>query len=296
MTGTPTGRSGGAAPGDGTVDTARSEGAEVGRTAAEAGSRFADTAAAEADSVAGETGRQARDLLDETRQRVQEQAGATQQQAAGGVRDLADELRQLSGNGDGGPVAGLAQEAADRAEKVAGWLDRHEPGDLVEQVRSFARRRPGTFLAGAALAGVLAGRVTRGVVDHERTPDRPDPDRDRAPHPPRPPQPSAPYPDPGVSPDHGVVGREVPATAPPVPAAPTDPWSRSGTRDVPPRGPGNEPPGGPRPVGHDPDGVPAPPPAPHGPAHGPRPGSTTVGEYVDELDRRGDPRVNEDPW
>jgi hypothetical protein len=28
----------------------------------------------------------------------------------------------------------------------------------------FARRRPGVFLAGAALAGVVAGRLTRGLI------------------------------------------------------------------------------------------------------------------------------------
>jgi hypothetical protein len=38
--------------------------------------------------------------------------------------------------------------------------------------------------------------------------------------------------------------------------------------------------------------VPPPPPGP-GPAHAPRPGSTTVGEYVDELGRRGDQRVTD---
>jgi hypothetical protein len=59
----------------------------------------------------------------------------------------------------------VARQAADRADRVADWLGEREPGDLVEEVRSLARRRPGAFLLGAALAGVVVGRLTRGVVD-----------------------------------------------------------------------------------------------------------------------------------
>ncbi|MGD9990220.1 hypothetical protein, partial [Pseudonocardia sp.] len=173
MTGTPTWGAGTAAHDTGgtvthTADTARSEGAEVARTAADAGSSVASTAADATREVAGEARRQAKDLVGEARTQLQQQAGATQRQAAGGVRSIADELRQLAGAGDGGPVADLAHQAAGRADELAGWLEEREPGDLVEQVRRLARRRPGAFLAGAALAGVLAGRLTRGVVDHER--------------------------------------------------------------------------------------------------------------------------------
>jgi hypothetical protein len=33
----------------------------------------------------------------------------------------------------------------------------------VDEVQSFARRRPGVFLALAAAAGLVAGRLTRGI-------------------------------------------------------------------------------------------------------------------------------------
>jgi hypothetical protein len=42
-------------------------------------------------------------------------------------------------------------------------LQNREPADLLEEVRSYARRKPGTFLLGAALAGVVAGRLTSGI-------------------------------------------------------------------------------------------------------------------------------------
>ena len=54
------------------------------------------------------------------------------------------------------------------------------PADLLDEVKRFARRRPVAFLALAAAAGVVAGRVTRGAVaantsvdsDNEPTPAR----------------------------------------------------------------------------------------------------------------------------
>lgn len=53
--------------------------------------------------------------------------------------------------------------AAQRTRTVASWLGRHTPDDLFSEVRVFARRRPGVFLAGAVITGVLAGRLTRNV-------------------------------------------------------------------------------------------------------------------------------------
>ena len=48
-------------------------------------------------------------------------------------------------------------------ESFADRLQNREPAELLDEVRSFARRKPGLFLLGAAAAGVLAGRLTSGV-------------------------------------------------------------------------------------------------------------------------------------
>jgi hypothetical protein len=74
----------------------------------------------------------------------------------------------------------LAQEASRRGGAIADWLDTHEPADVLDEVKRFARRRPVAFLALAAAAGVVAGRLTRGAVaantsvdsDTEPTPAR----------------------------------------------------------------------------------------------------------------------------
>ena len=63
-----------------------------------------------------------------------------------------------------GTVTEVARQVADRADSVAGWLGEREPGDLLEEVRSFARRRPGAFLATALAAGFVVGRLGKGVA------------------------------------------------------------------------------------------------------------------------------------
>jgi hypothetical protein len=63
-----------------------------------------------------------------------------------------------------GVATELAFQARRHVDDIAHWLDRREPGDLANELRAFARRQPGTFLLGAAIGGVLAGRLTRGVA------------------------------------------------------------------------------------------------------------------------------------
>ncbi|NIH82751.1 hypothetical protein [Amycolatopsis viridis] len=70
----------------------------------------------------------------------------------------------MSDRSESGIAQDVVREVAQRAKKVASWLDSREPGDLADEVRDFARRKPGLFLAGAAVAGLLAGRLTRGVA------------------------------------------------------------------------------------------------------------------------------------
>ncbi|MEV0003206.1 hypothetical protein AB0H28_13090 [Micromonospora sp. NPDC050980] len=147
--------------GGGVRDQAR----QVGSDAAHAGGAVAQTAKEQGREVVGETRRQARDLYGEARHQVAGQAGEQQRRAAGGLRSLADEMRSMAEQGGGsGPVTELAHQAAERVHGVAGWLEQREPGDLLNEVKGYARRNPGTFLVGAALLGVVAGRLTRNIA------------------------------------------------------------------------------------------------------------------------------------
>jgi hypothetical protein len=63
-----------------------------------------------------------------------------------------------------GPLTALARQGAARGGELSHWLQQSEPADVLAELRRFARRRPFAFLAGAALAGVVVGRLSRGLM------------------------------------------------------------------------------------------------------------------------------------
>jgi hypothetical protein len=148
-----------------TVDTAKSEAANVKDTAAGAASGVKEVAMGEAAHVAEEAKYQTRNLMDQTRYELQGQARNQQSNLASKLNGWASELGSMASKSDeSGPMTDLAHEASRRVGEFSHWLDNHEPADLVHEVRRFARRRPGAFLALAAAAGVVAGRLTRGAI------------------------------------------------------------------------------------------------------------------------------------
>jgi ElaB/YqjD/DUF883 family membrane-anchored ribosome-binding protein len=148
-----------------TADVAKDEARNVGQTAAQGASQVASTAADQAREVAQETKAQAQDVLAQGRDQLRQQTVAQQQKAGQGLASLAEALRGMAdGNAPApGPARDLVQQGASKVEEFAHLLQNREPADLLNEVRSFARRRPGTFLLGAALAGIVAGRLTSGV-------------------------------------------------------------------------------------------------------------------------------------
>lgn len=147
-----------------TADTAKEEAGRLKDTAAHTGSDLADTAKEQAGQVTSDVKDQAKQLAGEARDQLTDHAGSQMQRAAGTLRSLSDELSAMARHSEqSGMGAQLARQGGDLAGKAAGYLDARQPGDLVDDLRDFARRRPGTFLLGAAVAGVLVGRLTRGV-------------------------------------------------------------------------------------------------------------------------------------
>ena len=148
-----------------TVDTAKGEAANVKDTAVGAAAGVKDVAKSEVSNVAQEAKYQARSLVDQTRSQLRDQASNQKSAFAERLHGWASELGSMASKADEpGPMSDLAQEASRRVGEISHWLENHEPADLLDEVKRFARRRPAAFLAISAAAGVLAGRVTRGAV------------------------------------------------------------------------------------------------------------------------------------
>lgn len=149
-----------------TAAVAKDEAMGVASSAKEKGSDLVGEGVDQAKSVAGEATRQARDLMDEARVELTAQAYEQQQRLAGGLRSFGHELGSMADSStEGGLASDVARQVASRTNDLAQWFEDREPGSVLEEVKEFARRRPGAFLAIAAGAGVLAGRLTRGLKD-----------------------------------------------------------------------------------------------------------------------------------
>jgi hypothetical protein len=138
-----------------------------------AGSHIAGTAADEAANVKNEVGYQARNLVGQVRSQVSGQVSTQKERAAGGIRTVSDQLRSMADSSETeGMASNLVSQAASRAGDVAGWLESKDPTDLLNEVQRFARRRPGVFIAIAAGAGIVVGRLARSLTSGNDSSDQ----------------------------------------------------------------------------------------------------------------------------
>jgi hypothetical protein len=151
-------------PREGTAEMVRDQAAGLSQSTVQAGKHAADAAREQGSEMAAEVARQGRDLVRQAQDQLGDQAARGQQRLAATLHSLSE---QLSGMADGSPQDGmatdLARQAAARADDAAHWLSSRQPAQVVDEVQSFARRKPGAFLALAAGAGLIAGRLTRGM-------------------------------------------------------------------------------------------------------------------------------------
>ncbi|MGF2950094.1 hypothetical protein [Microbacterium alcoholitolerans] len=149
----------------GKVEEAGHEAADLKDSAASQAKDVLDTAKHEAAGVVGEAKMQAKDLYAQTQRELKEQAGTQQQRLAAGLRSVGDELGSMASNSDGNGIASdLVQQVSGRVSAAANWLGERDPGSVLNEVKRYARRKPGTFILAAAIGGIVVGRLTRALA------------------------------------------------------------------------------------------------------------------------------------
>lgn len=151
------------------AETGKAEAEHLSHEAAGSGQRVKETAKEQAGAVKNEAAQQAQHLFGQLKSDLGEQVGPQQDRLASTVRSLSDEISALSRGEkpESQYVTGLLGNVSGSVESLASSLENKDAKDLLSDVRRFAARRPGTFLAVAAGIGLLAGRATRGVKDSD---------------------------------------------------------------------------------------------------------------------------------
>jgi len=150
---------------DGTAEHIKDQTKAVGESAASAGRDVMESAKEQGREVAAEAGRQAKDLYGQARTEMTDQARTQQKRAASGLLAVADEAARMADRGgESGPVTRVVRDASGRIAQAGRWLEDREPGQLLDDVKRYARRHPGAFLLAAAALGVVAGRFAKDLT------------------------------------------------------------------------------------------------------------------------------------
>ena len=148
-----------------TGSTAATEAKAIATTAGEGAKQVAQSAGQQARDVVHEAGRQARNLAEEARTQLKHQAEQETDRAAANLQSLSQQARALSEGrvGEAGPLVEQIRRLADQLEDVAHRLERRGFEGVLQDMRSFARRRPAAFIGLSAIAGFAVTRIARSM-------------------------------------------------------------------------------------------------------------------------------------
>jgi ElaB/YqjD/DUF883 family membrane-anchored ribosome-binding protein len=146
--------------------TATQRSQDVAQHAGDKASDVAETAKQRAGDVADEVRTQTANVAQQAKDQLHEHARSQTGDAASALRRISDQTRALADGraDDAGQVRDYARQAAGKVSDVADRLESRGFDGIIDDVESFARRRPGVFLACAAGAGFLVGRLLRGAA------------------------------------------------------------------------------------------------------------------------------------
>lgn len=149
----PADSSGGAA--NEVAQQAREAGQQVVSEARDAAGQVAAQAKDAGAQMAGDARRAANEQVDRRSTMAGERVGL----AAEDARDIAQHLR---GRGREAP-ARIADQAADRMERFARYLQDADADRIMGDIKHVGRTHPAAVVAGAAVVGVLVGRVVKAA-------------------------------------------------------------------------------------------------------------------------------------
>jgi hypothetical protein len=106
-----------------------------------------------AQEAAGQAGSRVREQVDQRSTQMGERINST----SSDLRNVGEELRK---QGKDAP-ARMADQAADRVERVGGYLAESDADRILHDIEDFGRRQPVAVLAGGVILGMVAARFLK---------------------------------------------------------------------------------------------------------------------------------------
>jgi ElaB/YqjD/DUF883 family membrane-anchored ribosome-binding protein len=135
-----------------------------------------DQAASQLQNAAASAQEKAVELKSKGRNKLSVTLDERTSEVGGQARKMAQALRhsgqQMRVQGDGQQVAGIAEGAADRIERLGGYLEETSGNDLLRDVEEFARRRPWLVAGIGVVAGLAGSRFLKASSERRYGPIR----------------------------------------------------------------------------------------------------------------------------
>ena len=146
-------------------DEAAGQAQAVGREAKAGATEVVETAKAQARDVSGQLQEHARTVMGDASSELETQLDERLRRLTGAAKERTGELHALAEGrvDEAGAAADWARTAAEQIERLADRAQQLGPKGVADEVATFARRRPLAFLAGAAAAGFVVGRLARNA-------------------------------------------------------------------------------------------------------------------------------------
>ncbi len=122
-----------------------------------------DTALEHVGAVTADAKEKATNVAHDLRRELETQGDAQAKRAASALHDVGSQLSDMANAGKPGPVSDVTRQLADKSRLVASRLEEGGVQAVSDDLRQFARRQPGLFLAAAGIAGFVVTRILRNA-------------------------------------------------------------------------------------------------------------------------------------
>jgi len=122
-----------------------------------------DTALEHVGAVTADAKERAINVAHDVRRELETQGDAQAKRAASALHNVGSQLSDMANAGQPGPVSDVTRQLADKSRHVAGRLEEGGVQAVGDDLRQFARRQPGLFLAVAGVAGFVVTRILRNA-------------------------------------------------------------------------------------------------------------------------------------
>jgi hypothetical protein len=128
-----------------------------------------DTALEHVGAVTADAKAKATDVAHDVRRELETQGDTQAKRAASALHDVGSQLSDMANAAQPGPVTDVTRQLADKSRQVASRLEAGGIEGVGDDLRRFARRQPGLFLAAAGVAGFVVTRMLRNAQSTQST-------------------------------------------------------------------------------------------------------------------------------